>query len=261
MAGDVGVQDYPIVWKKNVAPDHVELILQAPMLARAVPGQFVHVRTPGTLRRPISFSRIDPESGQVGLLFQVVGEGTAWLSERSENSLLNIIGPLGRGFPPPKAERPWCLVGGGVGIPPLYAAFYAWRHRVTAPISVILGARTADYVIMRQDFAKLVNQPIEVTTDDGSLGSKGTVLGPLARWRSRHPEGQVFACGPTPMLAGVANLLQGMDSVYLALEQRMGCGVGACLACVVLGEGENGPEWRRVCHDGPVFSAEELIWR
>ena len=257
---EAAVARYPIVSTTRVARDHVEIILDAPALSQATPAQFVHVRTPGTLRRPISFSRIDPHRGHVGLLFQIVGHGTAWLAEQPKGTRLDVLGPLGNGFGVPEAGRPWCLVGGGVGIPPLYAAAQAWGDRMKAPIHAILGARTADYVIMREDFETMLAGPVEITTDDGSLGLKGTVLGPLARWHARHPDGQVYACGPTPMLAAVANLLRGTGRAYLALEQRMGCGVGACLACVVLANGDDGPEWRRVCHDGPVFSAEELIW-
>ncbi len=254
------VSRYMIVSKIATARDHVELILDAPALSRSIPGQFVHVRTPGTLRRPISFSRLMPDTGQAGLLLQVVGAGTRWLAHQPVGGFLDVLGPLGRGFPPPIADRAWCLVGGGVGIPPLYAALQAWKDRMTAPIEVILGARTADFVIMRDEFQNVVDHPLRLTTDDGTLGVRGNVLGPLARWRQDYPDGQVYACGPTPMLAGVAHLMPESISVYLALEQRMGCGVGACLACVVPAHGEKGPEWRRVCHDGPVFSAEELIW-
>lgn len=248
-----------IVQRAEVAPDHVELFLRAPELARAVPGQFAHVLTPGTLRRPISFSRLMPAEGMAALLFQVVGEGTAWLAKRNAGDFVGVLGPLGQGFPPPLADRPWCLVGGGVGIPPLYAALQRWGGAMRHPATVVLGARTGAYVLMEDDFRRLGAQ-IAVTTDDGSRGERGTVLGPLAHFLSAHPEGQVYACGPTPMLREVARLSQDRERVYLALEQRMGCGVGACLACVVLAQGEAGPIWRRVCHDGPVFPAEELIW-
>lgn len=254
------VSRYRIVSRIEKAKDHVELILEAPVLARAVPGQFVHVRTPGTLRRPISFSRLNPVRGEAGLLFQVVGPGTAWLAGREPGDWLDVLGPLGQGFPRPEPERPWCLVGGGVGIPPLYAALTAWQNDVTSSIDAILGARSQDYLIMLEDFGAQIDHPIAVTTDDGSVGAQGTVLGPLAHWHARHPTGQVYACGPMPMLAAVARLMQTSGVAYLALEQRMGCGVGACLACVVMANGPEGPRWRRVCYDGPVFRAEELIW-
>jgi dihydroorotate dehydrogenase electron transfer subunit len=255
------VAKFKIESRTEMAADHVELLLEAPALAEAVPGQFVHVRTPGMLRRPISFSRLLPKTQQAGLLFQVVGEGTRWLAQQRPGQWLDVLGPLGHGFPAPDPDLPWCLVGGGVGIPPLYAALSAWRDSMRAPITAILGARRADYVIMAEDFSGLIGE-VAITTDDGSRGERGTVLGPLRRWRARHPDGQIYACGPTPMLAGVSHVGAGAGKLYLALEQRMGCGVGACLACVVLAHGApgEGPVWRRVCHDGPVFRGEELIW-
>jgi dihydroorotate dehydrogenase electron transfer subunit len=260
MGAEKGTTRGRVLANRPVARDHVELIVDAPELSVAMPGQFAHVKTPGTLRRPISFSRLDRESGQIGLLLQVVGSGTAWLAERQPGTFLDLLGPLGRGFLPPEPDRPWCVVGGGVGIPPLYAALQTWLAQMRAPVKAILGARSADLVVMADDFANLLAEPPTVTTDDGSQGVVGTVLGPLARWRARYPDGQVYACGPTPMLSSVAQVMQGGGPVYLALEQRMGCGVGACLACVVLAHGPHGPEWKRVCHDGPVFGSEELIW-
>ncbi len=244
---------------RPVAVGHFEMLLESSQLAAADPGQFVHVRTPGTLRRPISFSRLDRVHGRAGILWQVVGAGTGWLSQQPTGGRLDVLGPLGRGFPAPEADRPWCLIGGGVGIPPLFAALQIWGDSVRAPITAVLGARRGDLLVMVDDFRNRIGD-VQVTTDDGSQGGQGTVLGPLAHWRARHPNGQIYACGPTPMLAEVAQLCRGVERVYLALEQRMGCGVGACLACVVLAQGKQGPEWRRVCHDGPVFAAKELVW-
>lgn len=254
--------EVPIVERRLVAPDHVELVLQSARLSRAQPGQFCHVLTPGMLRRPISFSRLDPERGLAGLLLQVVGSGTAWLYDRQVGEYLDVMGPLGRGFVPPESDRAWILVGGGVGIPPIFAALEAWQTRVKAPIRVVLGARTADYLIMRRDFEGLGTSPV-LTTDDGSLGHRGNVLPALDEWLGEFPLAEVMACGPTPMLAAVRKTAMGRSKrVQLALEQRMGCGIGACLACVVPAEpvGLEGPRYRRVCTDGPVFLGEELVF-
>lgn len=245
-----------ITRRELVAPEHVELYFSHPALNEAVPGQFAHIATVGTLRRPISFSRIG-EAGEAAVLFRVVGRGTAWLAERREGEVLDLLAPLGRGYPPPEGGRPWCLVGGGVGIPPLYAALAKWGEGMQSPATVILGARTAAAVLMADDFRALGVEPT-ITTDDGSWGERGTVLGPLRRWWQTHPEGQVYACGPTPMLAAIARLKSPGGRLYLGMEQRMGCGVGACLACVVPAAGAAMPPWRRVCSDGPVFAAEEL---
>jgi dihydroorotate dehydrogenase electron transfer subunit len=244
-----------ILERREPAPDHVELIVTAAELEEAVPGQFAHVWTDHPLRRPISFSRIGP-GGRAGLLFRVVGVGTRWLAGRQAGETLDLLAPLGRGFPTPETTA-LCLVGGGVGIPPLYAACERWGEG--REVTVILGARQASLLLMADDFRRLGVEP-EIVTDDGSLGETGQVTGPLGRWLDTHPGGTVLACGPTPMLEAVSRLSSDGRAVYLAFEQRMGCGVGACLACVVPGQGEAGPAWLRVCHDGPVFRSDQLWW-
>jgi len=239
-----------VVERRPVAPEHVELLLEAPDLAGALqPGQFAHVRTDGILRRPLSFSRVD--GSRVGLLFRVVGRGTAWLAERQPGQSLDLLAPLGQGFPEPP-PGPVCLVGGGVGVPPLYLAAQRWRDRA---LHVLIGARDKDSVLMADDFRRL-GFPPRITTEDGSLGERGRVTDALAEWLDAHPTGSVLACGPTPMLAAVAAKAAGRPT-WLAFEQRMGCGVGACLACVV--PGQDG--WMRVCTEGPVFAADRVDWR
>lgn len=252
----------PIIERREVAPGHVEIIVKSAELAAAVPGQFCHVLTPGLLRRPLSFSRLNKETDAAGLLLQVVGSGTEWLYQRQVGETLDVLGPLGRGFEPPGGNRPYLLVGGGVGIPPIYAALEAWHQRMDASVGVVLGARTADAVIMADDFARLGYEAI-VTTDDGSRGQRGTVMGPAIEWLRAHPDTEIMACGPTPMLAALHAASPSIRGpVQLALEQRMGCGIGACLACVVPAEpvGPQGPDYRRVCTDGPVFRQEELVF-
>ena len=249
----------PIVARHQTADNHVELILKSPELATAVPGQFAHVLTPGMLRRPISFSRIDEHHGEVGLLFQVVGSGTKWLSQRLVGDVLDILGPLGHGFPPPDPHKPWVLVGGGVGVPPLYCAAQVWLKDVAQQPSAIIGARTAKWLLMADDFATL-GIPVALSTDDGSAGRAGTIIEPLEEWLGTHGDAQVYACGPMPMLQAVSHITKGKAISFLALEQRMGCGIGACLACVVPTQGNLGIAYRRVCTEGPVFRAEELMW-
>jgi dihydroorotate dehydrogenase electron transfer subunit len=254
--------DVAVVQRRSVAPNHVELIVDSPELACAQPGQFAHVLTPGMLRRPISFSRIDRVHSQVGLLVQAVGVGTEWLCQRRTGDWLNVMGPLGRGFEPPDADQPWALVGGGVGIPPLYAAVQIWNPFHRSPVVVILGARSADYLIMADDFERL-GVDVRVATDDGSLGRRGTVLPELVNWMREHRHGHLMACGPTPMLEAVHRVSATWHGrTQLALEQRMGCGIGACLACVVPTRlaAQGGPQYRRVCTEGPVFDREELVF-
>lgn len=249
-----------IIENRPVARDHVELIVKSTELAKAEPGQFCHVLTPGLLRRPISFSRINPVTHEVGILLQVVGRGTAFMAAKTAHERLNVLGPLGRGFAAPESHRPWLLVGGGVGIPPVYAALERYQEEHEGPTMAILGARSRDYLIMQQDFETCGVTPL-VTTDDGSLGQPGTVLAPVMQWMQRFPDGEIMACGPTPMLKAISEAAEDHSGrVQLALEQRMGCGIGACLACVVPAQpiDEAGPRYRRVCTDGPVFLKEEL---
>lgn len=254
--------EVPIVKRLEPASGHVELLVDSPVLAQGKPGQFCHILTPGTLRRPVSFSRLEPSTGLAGLLIQVVGSGTRWLSDRQVGDTLDVLGPLGRGFAPPRLDRPWLLVGGGTGIPPIYAALQAWRDQVSEPVAVVLGAKTRDALIMVKDVRQLGFEA-ELTTDDGSQGRFGTVMAPVQEWLAAHPRSQVWACGPTPMLRALHGATQGLSGpVQLALEQRMGCGIGACLACVVPAQPESpdGPAYRRVCTDGPVFEREELAF-
>ena len=248
-----------IVARPLPAQGHVELIVESQELSRASPGQFAHILTPGMLRRPISFSRIDPGHGLSGLLFQVVGSGTKWLAERSIGEVLDVLGPLGHGFPAPDPRKPWALVGGGVGVPPLYAAAEKWAQTQAHTPEVIIGARRGVWVVMENDFQDLGIEP-RIMTDDGSKGEPGNVLHPLSLWLDTHVQAQVYACGPTPMLQAVRRMTLGRATTYLALEQRMGCGIGACLACVVPTVGDCGMYYQRVCTEGPVFRAEELMW-
>lgn len=251
-----------IVERLAVAPDHVELIVKSPELAKSYPGQFCHVLTPGLLRRPLSFSRVDAAHEEVGLLLQVVGPGTRWISERQRGDHLDVMGPLGRGFTPPDASAPWLLVGGGVGIPPLFHALQTWHAVHRGEVTVILGARRREYVLMVPDF-KALGVSVWIATDDGSWGEPGNVSPLIGKWLSQHAVGDVMACGPMPMLAAVSAQSQDFKgTVQLALEQRMGCGIGACLACVVPAQpiGPEGPRYRRVCTDGPVFRREELVF-
>jgi len=246
--------------KKRCSPEHWEMEILAPeAAASALPGQFLHLlcgQSPGELlyaylRRPLSIYWADRERGVLGLLFRASGAGTGWLAEREEGEEVDFLGPLGRAFPFPREGEAAILVGGGVGIPPL---FFLARELVRAgrEVRAYIGARRRDLLLGVEEFRRLGVEPV-LATDDGSLGERGTVMVPLERdWREGRWKGQVYACGPPPLVRAVAGLF---PDAYVSLEERMACGVGACRGCAVPARGGG---YRLVCVEGPVFPAREV---
>lgn len=241
-----------------------ELALEAPAIAaRVQPGQFVHLRVPRleqcVLRRP--FSVFDSHDGCVVVLYKTVGQGTRALADVGEGEVVSLLGPLGRGFPiPDPACRP-LLVAGGYGVAPL--RFLAARS--SAPGTAFIGAATAADVLCADDFRRL-GWEVNITTEDGSLGDRGWVTVALDRWLAgkqacHTPE--FFACGPDGMLKSVGErAVAGGWRAWLSMDKHMGCGMGACLACVQKLRLADGSEiWGRVCRDGPVFEARQIVWR
>jgi dihydroorotate dehydrogenase electron transfer subunit len=231
------------------------LILGAPQAATAVkPGQFIHLRCGDAqfLRRPISVADADPQRGTLTLLIRRVGAGTEWLATRRPGDALDFIGPLGNSFPV-EADREWWLVAGGIGWAPLRLLLRT-GERLGVKVRVFYGARSVSGLIGLTDLAPRCAE-FNYATDDGSFGQRGTVMDILP---ASAPAGvTIFACGPQPLLKAVAGrYATGAASVYLSLEERMACGVGACLGCAVaVPSGQP----RRVCVDGPIFAAKEVV--
>lgn len=228
----------------------MRLALDAPDLEVKC-GQFAHVYVPGkTLRRPISVC--DASGGVLRLVYQVKGEGTKIMSEMKPGCTVDVLLPLGNGFRTEKGKR-YCLIGGGIGAPPmLYTARMCDR-----PVA-ITGFRNESLVILQDDF-KAVCDEVLLCTDDGSAGVHGFVTDLL---RERIGEfDEVLACGPTPMLRAVAQLCRESGKpCQISLEERMACGIGACLVCAVKVR-KNGEEvMQHVCKNGPVFNAEEVVF-
>lgn len=226
----------------------------------AVPGQFVQVRvSEGTdpfLRRTFSISGTDPDAGIVRLMIDVVGRGTRLLCGMRTGAVLDCIGPLGRGFDPLfGGPEPCLLVGGGVGVAPIL--FLADRFRGERKVTFLMGARTADYLAMADD-PVLEGMAVRYATEDGSRGWRGYVTGPLEEELSGGKYAAVYACGPHPMLRAVAGIARKHGvPCQVSLEERMACGIGACLGCAVqLADGSV----VRACKEGPVFDAEEIAW-
>ncbi len=223
------------------------------LAALTKPGQFVQVYVPGkTLRRPISVC--DVEGDIIRLVFEVRGEGTEIMSHTKVGETMNIIAPLGKGFTL-DPSRKTIFIGGGIGVPPMLYSAKCCGSNAT----VINGFRNKDAVILSEDFEHAGCRLI-LTTDDGSAGIHGFVTQPLAEIIDEAE--MICACGPTPMLKNIAALAREHQiPCQVSLEQRMACGVGACLGCAVAVRREDGTTfYQHVCKDGPVFNSEEVAW-
>jgi dihydroorotate dehydrogenase electron transfer subunit len=244
-----------------LAPDIYRLIVIAPRVAAAAfPGQFVMVRSSSgldpLLRRPFSIHQV--LAGQeIHLLYKVVGRGTELFSRLQVGDTVDLLGPLGRGFPLP-ANGPVCLVGGGMGIAPLtfLARELVKRRRDASGDVVLLGARTAaELTPLISDF-KALGLRVQTATDDGGLGHHGYVTDLLSMVVKGMA--QTFVCGPHAMMGIAATMCRDAGTpCFVSLETHMACGLGACLGCTVFAADGT---YRHVCKHGPVFPAEEIAW-
>jgi dihydroorotate dehydrogenase electron transfer subunit len=248
------------------------------------PGEFFHIK-PGSdydplLRRPLSIHRIGPKYNIIELLYRVVGKGTQLMSRRSRGSYLDVIGPLGNSFRISKNQSNFILAAGGMGIAPLMALCDELAKFRKRSITVILGAKTKASIICKDELKDL-GAKVFVVTEDGSEGHKGVVsdmvreiiekfdlrktrphpayknISNIPTIGNYKPQVAMYACGPIGMLKSIA----GIAAYYrietqASLEERMGCGLGACLGCVV----RTKAGYKRVCKDGPVFNLDDIIW-
>lgn len=235
------------IYKITLQGDIVELMNE--------PGQFVNIKIPNTneflLRRPISICEINKQNNTFVMIYRAGGDGTKILSRVEKGSYVDVLGPLGRGYDMESLEKGQTalLVGGGIGVPPLYELAKQFRKKGVRTIHV-LGFNNERDVFYEKKFAEL--GATFVSTADGSYGEKGFVTDIIKNNNITYDK--YYSCGPLPMLKALKN----MDAEhigYVSLEERMACGVGACYACVC--EKNNG-EITRVCYDGPVYKAEEL---
>jgi dihydroorotate dehydrogenase electron transfer subunit len=248
----------------EIMPNTHVIDLASPVLGQSSkPGQFVHIRCGPTwdplLRRPMSIFRIRPDG--ISLMVRAVGDGSEIIASSPVGSELDVLGPLGRPFTLDRTVRRLAMVGGGYGVAPLVALATEALAR-ECEVVLMVGAATADYVFPADELPTDVEYA--VATVDGTLGHHGLVTELLPRYLEWSDA--VYACGPTPMLEavgrltrparyGVAGAMRSSKPVQLAMEQHMGCAMGVCLGCVVLTR----KGYQRVCRDGPVFSADELI--
>lgn len=230
-----------------------KLVLHAPEICQnAKAGQFVQVKTgrydSPLLRRPISIADIVGDN--LVLIYRTVGEGTKWLADCDVGQLVNVMGPLGNGFKI-TGKKP-LLVGGGIGIAPL--VYLSKTLCGDTPVSVLLAGRTSKEMFWTELFKENC-QNTYITTDDGSMGTKGTVVNILPELLAKEGFDVIYSCGPEPMLQAVSKLaLKQEIECQLSLEKYMACGIGACLSCSCSGKDRR----LRVCLNGPVFNAGEV---
>ncbi len=249
---------YPIIRKKNLAKNVYDFTIACPQIAsEAQPGQFVHVKTAGfQLRRPISICGIDKEKGTIRIVFEIRGAGTEKLSSLNEGELIDILGPLGHGYTMLSDEKKVVVIGGGIGVPPLLGTAKVYGKNATA----IIGFRNAAAVILKEDFEKNGNHVI-LCTDDGSAGRHGFVTAALEELLEAQTPDLICACGPMPMLKIVSGIAaeKGIEC-EISLEERMACGVGACLGCACKTKKDGVEGYAHVCKNGPVFNSKEVVF-
>ncbi len=238
---------FKIKENKPLTKDIVKMVLEGDTSDITKPGQFVNIKLDGLyLRRPISVC--DCEKDKLTLIYKVVGKGTEQMRDM-ESGELDILSSLGNGYDTSlSGERP-LLIGGGVGVPPLYMLAKELRNE-GKDVSVILGFNTADEIFYEEEFKKL-GCKVYVTTVDGSYGTKGFVTEVMKDIDYTH----FFTCGPEPMLKAVWS--ESETSGQLSFEERMGCGFGACMGCsckTITGS-------KRICKDGPIMMKEEILWK
>lgn len=246
-----------ITEQKEIATDIYSMWLQTDQIAaEAVPGQFLSVYSNDggrMLPRPISICEVDKEQGRLRLVYRIAGKGTLEFSGYQTGDTLEIVGPLGNGFPLDKGYEKVFLIGGGIGVPPMVEL----SRQLPGEKQIVVGYRNSE-LFLKEELEQ--NGVVYVATEDGSVGTKGNVLDAIRE--NGLQADAMFACGPTPMLRALKAYAAeaGMDC-YLSLEERMACGVGACLACVCKSmdvDGHTHVKNKRICKDGPVFSAEEI---
>ncbi|WP_442599438.1 dihydroorotate dehydrogenase electron transfer subunit [Neobacillus sp. D3-1R] len=245
----------------EIADSIFKLTLQGELVTEMkTPGQFVHLKIGDglnpLLRRPISISSIDRENKQFTMIYRREGKGTSQLATKVPGMTVDVLGPLGNGFPVQETQpgKTALLVGGGIGVPPLLELS---KQLTVLGVRVIhvLGFQSKNVVFGEQEFSLLGETYI--TTVDGSYGFKGFVTDVIEQYQ--WPFETMYACGPTPMLKALEHHYPD-KKVYLSLEERMGCGIGACFACVChTANDPHGFTYKKVCSDGPVFKVGEVV--
>ena len=250
-----------VVEHHNFQGEYRILRLAAPEIGPMVkPGQFLHLLIPHlgdrVLRRPFSIYKADAEG--VSVLYKPVGRGTESMRPLQVGDTVDIIGPLGNGYPELTEEKIPVLIAGGYG----NAALFLKAKELPVKGAAFFGGRTAMDILCVDEF-KTLGWDVRPTTNDGSLGVEGLVTDAFDPWMlKREAENlELFVCGPGPMLKAMGDrAIEHGFTAWLSMDENMACGVGACLTCVIKRKTEDGWEWARCCKDGPVFESREILW-
>ena len=253
-----------VVSQKQLGDGIFDLTLEAKAIANeAKAGQFVSVYSNDPsklLPRPISLCGFDKEKGTIRLVYRVTGEGTGTeeFSKLKEGDTVRLIGPLGNGFTVISGKKAF-LIGGGIGVPPMLQLAKEIVREQTAPIQVVMGYRD-DNTFLLDEFKELAES--FVSSDNGAVGTKGTVVDAI---KENGLEAEViYACGPMPMLRALKDYAAANDmECFVSMEERMACGIGACLACVCNSKEKDehtNVNNKRICKEGPVFNARDVEW-
>lgn len=252
----------PILEHRHQQADYWVMQLSAPDIGPAVrPGQFIGLQVPrlndAVLRRPFSVYRADTQT--LTILYKIVGKGTAAINRLVPGDEVDIIGPLGNGFPENRPGSIPVLIGGGYGA----AALYLQAALLSEKGAVFFGGRSAEDILCVREFEEL-GWTVHVATEDGSLGTQGLVTDIFDRWLAEHSGNDIelFACGPEGMLRAFGDRATVASfPAWLSMDRHMACGVGACLTCVIRKtDPDKAWHWARCCKDGPVFNSREIIW-
>lgn len=253
-----------LIKKEQLKPDIYKFSVKAPNIVKiAKPGNFIEIRVNETtepfLRRPISIYNLDKESGILEFIFQVKGKGTEILAKREEGKEIDIIGPLGYGTFKYEDYQNMAIIGGGIGVFPLYELAKCAKAD-NKKVFTYLGFRSKNFVVLEEEFQKISNELV-LTTDDGSYAKQGFAINYLKEDIQKGKVDSIYACGPLPMLKAVQDLAIKEDiPCQISLEEKMACGLGVCLGCAVktAKSPENAPEYLHVCKAGPVFNAKDV---
>lgn len=256
------IEKVELVKKEQLKHDIYKFSIKSENMANeAKPGQFLEIKVTDNiepfLRRPISIYNIDGEA--VEFIFQVKGKGTEILSHKKVGDIINVLGPLGNGTFTIKEYKKVAIIGGGIGTYPLYEL--AKELKGKAETTMYMGFRNKGLVTLEKEFEGVASRVV-ITTDDGSYKEKGFAINVLKEDCKTEKPDIIFACGPLPMLKAVQEFANSENiPCEMSLEERMGCGIGACVGCNVRIVTENPDEvkYNYVCKDGPVFNSKKVI--